>query len=290
MPNGLWLDLDDLNLLRPWGDEEQAVETTQIEALCELLYTRWGDSSKTVILANHEADEKLMESLDYDDDPQQAIATLVAWTNARHEAIARVRERHPDATLRLLHAFEIAAVHLHIRKDQFRYRKSARPGGYNALEDILPKIQCDLVSYSSYESVNSPYRTQAVDTPPQEIETRLAQDLDHIRDRAQSSVSAFGRALFRDRFVMIGELGLARDRFEALQTGGVITRLEAAVSAARKWGCPYITVWQAFDAPRKGGEPWGYGAFDRAGEQPVLQPGAWMCNSIADCLSRQVGP
>jgi hypothetical protein len=281
---------DDLNLFRPFGNAEREAETRQIEALCELLYERWGDKAKTVILANHEADEKLMEILNYRDEPQAAIDALAAWTNARHDAIARVRERHPDAKLRVLHAFEIAAVNLHIRKEQYRYGKSARAGGFNALDDVLPKIRSDLVSYSAYESVNSPYATQAIASPPEDIAPRLIRDLDRIRDAAQSSISAFGRAIFDDRFVMIGELGLARDRFEALPLGGVLPRFEIAFKAAMEWGCPYITVWQAFDAPRKGVEPWGFGAFDHAGDQPRLAPGTWMCESIADCLSRQVRP
>ena len=281
---------DDLNLLRPWGEAEQRAETEQIETLCELLYERWGEAEKTVILANHEADEKLMEILNHKDDPSAAIETLAAWTNARHDAVARVRGRHPDAKLRVLHAFEVATVNMHIRRDQFRYSKSARHGGFNALMDVLPKVRCDLVSYSSYESVNSPYETQAIDTPPQAIGPRLRRDLDRIRDAARGSISQLGRTLFRDRFVMIGELGLARDRFEALSSGGVLPRLEAAWSAARDWGCPYIIVWQAFDAPRKGVEPWGFGAFDSTGKQPALKPGSWPCSSVADCLSRQVRP
>jgi hypothetical protein len=177
---------------------------------------------------------------------------------------------------------------MHIRKDQYRYLKSARAGGFNAVEDVLPKLRCDLVSYSSYESVSSPYETQEIGAPPAAIETRLKRDLDRIRDLARSSISPLGGAIFGDQFVMIGELGLARDRFEALASGGVLPRLEAAWNAARNWGCPYITVWQAFDAPKKGAEPWGFGAFDKAGNRPSLTPGTWMCNSVADCLSRQV--
>jgi hypothetical protein len=281
---------DDLNLLRPWGEAEEQAESEQIAALCELLYQRWGASEKTVILANHEADEKLMEILNHKDEPQTAIDTLAAWTNARHDAIAGVRGRHPEAKLRVLHAFEIAMVNMHIRKDRYRYRKSARTGGYNALEDVLPQAHCDLVSYSSYESVNSPYESQAIDTPPAAIGPRLTRDLDRIRDLAKSSISAHGRAIFGDRFVMIGELGLARDRFETLPSGGVLPRLEAAWKAAREWGSPYITVWQTFDAPRHSGEPWGFGAFDRMGKQPALKPGSWECESVAACLSRQVRP
>ncbi len=281
---------DDLNLLRPFREEESEAERSQIEALCRLLYERWGAQEKTVILANHEADEKLMELLNHDDDPDAAIETLVAWTDARHEAIARVRQAHPDAKLRLLHAFEISAVNLHIRKDQWRYRKSARAGGYNALEHVLPRTRCDLVSYSSYESVNSPFQTQQIANPPASIGPRLRRDLNHIRELARNSISPEGRALFGDRFVMIGELGLARERFESLPSGGVLPRLEAAIGAARDWGCPYITVWQVFDAPRRGLEARGYGAFDRAGERPALSPGSWECDAIADCLSRQVRP
>jgi hypothetical protein len=279
---------DDLNLLRPWTETEEAAETMQIEALCDLLYERWGESGKTVILANHEADEKLMEILNHKDDPEQAITTLAAWTNTRHEAIAEARKRHPGAKLRVLHAFEIAAVNLHIRRDQWRYRKSAREGGYNALEDILPRIRSDLVSYSAYESVNSPYETQSIGAPPDDVARRLMRDLDRIRSIGEGSISPLGRTLFASRFVMIGELGLARERFEAVPSGGVLPRFEAAFEAARNWGCPYITVWQAFDAPRRGAEPWGFGAFDSAGSRPALKPGTWLCASIADCLAGQV--
>lgn len=280
---------DDINLLRPWTDAEARMVDEQITALCRLLLERWGDQPKSVILANHEADEKLMEILQHSGgDLELARRNLVSWTNARQAAAARVREEYSDAALTILTAFEISMVHLRIARTAGRYQKTNIASGVTALEEIVPHIETDLISYSAYESVNSPYRTRVPDEPAA-IESRLRRDLEQIRVAAGSSISQVGRKRFGNQFVFVGELGFPREKFEPLPFGGVLPRLETALRTALEWGAPFVVLWQAFDAPRLGAEGWGYGAFDSEGMPPSLQPSESGCASVASCVPEWLG-
>jgi hypothetical protein len=274
---------DDLNLLRPFGPAEEETERRQITDLCEALYREFADQPKTVVIANSETDEKMLEIMNYTGSPERAIQNLIAWTNTRHQAVTAARR--PGARLRILHGFEISLVNLTIAPG---FAKSPA-GRWSALRDVVPRVRFDLLLYSTYESINSPYETQQIDVDPVQTGVRLRRDLDRIRDAARPSLSEIGRRLYGDRFVAAGELGFARDRFEHLPTGGVLPRLLSALRAALDWGCPYIVLWQVFDAPRTptpdGPEQWGFGLVDRRGYYPRLRPAApGGCDSIRSCL------
>lgn len=273
---------DDVNLLRPFGDRERAAVHAQTLELSRLLLTRFGDQPKTVIIANNEADEKLMEIANYTGDPELAIRNVTEWIRARQEAVERARDEFPQARLRLVHAFEISVVNLRIGNVGRRYAKTARGEGLSALTHVLPDIRADLISYSSYESINSPFETRNPDSPPDEVAVRLERDLKIIREAAAGSISAFGRSEFGDGYVMIGELGFARETFE--RRGGVLPRLYYAIDTALRQGCPWIILWQAFDAPRLGRRAWGYGLRNDADEAPALIAPDGGCDSIDACV------
>ena len=279
---------DDLNLLRPWGPRLERLEREQITALGHWLFREFGDSDKTVIVANHEADEKIMDIANYTGSPEAAVNTFRHWMRTRFEAVEAVRKAHPRARLRLLHAFEIALVNLRVMPHRDGFRKAApltlRRRGWSALLDVVPHVPFDLISYSAYESTNSPFETQNPDRPPAETGIRLKRDLDRIRTVARPSISAVGRKQFGESFVMIGELGYARDRFEHLPSGPILPRLYFAMRASIDWGCPYVVLWQVFDHPLNGGEAWGFGMYDRAGNTPPLKAPDGGCRSIRQCL------
>lgn len=274
---------DDLSLLRPWTPAAGNVERGQIRELCEFLYANFGGTAKTVVIANSEADDKMLDIANYSGSPERAVSNIVAWTRARHDAIEQARTAHPDVRLQVLHGFEISLVNLAIARRGTSFRKSPS-GEWNALRNVAPQILFDLLLYSAYESINSPYETQNINSDPAQIAVRLRRDLDRVRDRSRSSLSPLGKRLFGDRFVAAGEIGFARDRFEPLPTGGVLPRLTTAIRAAAAWGCPYIVLWQVFDAPRTGREPYGYGMIDSAGQTPRLQPASGGCDSVRACV------
>jgi hypothetical protein len=279
---------DDLNLLRPWGPALERLEREQTTALGHWLFREFGDADKTVIIANHEADEKIMDVANYTGSPEAAIDTFRGWMQTRFEAVETVRKAYPNSRLRLFHALEIALVNLRVVAHRGGFRKavpqpSGQPG-WNALYNVVPHVRFDLISYSAYESANSPYETQDTDQPPAETGARLERDLNRIREIARPALSAEGRKRFGENFVMIGELGYARDRFEHLPSGPILPRLYAALRTAAEWGSPYIVLWQVFDHPLDGAEAWGFGMHDRAGNTPPLHAPDGGCNSIRQCL------
>ena len=276
---------DDLDLLRPWSAKEEEIERREIAELCNFLYAQFGDLNKTVVIANSEADEKMLEIMNHTGSPEIAIANLVAWTRARHETIERARAAHPRARLRVLHGFEISLVNLAIAAAGEQFHKSPR-GTWNAVRNVVPKVQFDLLLYSAYESINSPYETRNTDVDPADAGVRLRRDLGRIRDQGRASLSGAGRKFFGEHFVAVGELGFARERFEQLPTGGLLTRLTNAIEAAAGWGCPYIVLWQVFDAPKAGGEPWGFGMIDGRGRAPRLRPAANGCDTVQGCVGQ----
>ena len=284
---------DDVNLSRLWGPREREIEFSQTTELCDFLYREFGHLDKTVILANTEADNKLLDIMNYTGSAQRAVDNLRAWMQTRFEAVSEARRANRGARLRILHAFEISLVNLQLVKQGSMYHKTARvrqgERGWNALQDVVPHVSFDLLSYSAYEATNSPYETQRIDVDTALTGQRLERDVRLIRKRAASSVSETGRRRFGRNFVMIGELGYPRERFEVLPTGGVLPRLRSALAAAEAEGCPYIVLWQVFDNPRSGGEAWGFGMVDRLGRVPRLRAPEGECNSIESCIGKVLG-
>ena len=281
---------DDINLLRPWSRVETELEHGQTKELSEFLYRQFGDKPKTVILVNSEADEKLLEIMNYTGSAERAIDTLTQWTNARFQALDEVRKSYPKTRLRVFHALEINLVNLRLVKRGARFHKVAltqgsSEQGWCALEHVVPNVVFDLLSYSAYESANSPFETWQSDTDPQETVTRLRRDLERIRTHSERSLSPLGRRRFGKDFVMIGELGYARDQFEHLPTGPLLPRLYCALKTVLEWGCPYVVLWQVYDSPRDAGKAWGFGMYDKRGHAPRLKAPAGGCDSVKSCLS-----
>ena len=282
---------DDLNLQRPWSDRERELEFNQTSELCRYLYQEFGAADKTVIIANSEADEKMLDIMNYTGSPEMAVENIRRWTQTRFEAIRAARQAHPSARLRIFHAFEISLVNLGIAKQSRGYGKVPLPEptqkrrGWNVLNDVVPYVSFDLLSYSAYESTNSPFETRRPDVDPADTGVRLERDLNLIRSKARDSVSPVGRGAFGDRFVMVGEVGYARDRFEHLPTGGILPRLRSALQAAIDWGCPYVVLWQVFDHARDGDAAWGFGMHDSRGEVPRLKHSAGECDSMQKCIA-----
>jgi hypothetical protein len=239
---------DDINLSRADVRNELDAEHRQMFDLAEFLLRDYGHLPKTVILANTEADNRMIEIMTHTGSSELAIRNMIAWQNTRFRAVDQARRHYPKSRLKLLNAFEIALVNLGIERQGHRFIKSPR-GRWNALRDIVPQVNFDLLSYSAYESTNAPFETGAIDTPPAATGERLERDLRRI-------------AAATSKPIMIGELGIPNDVFDKLPSGGVAPRLASALDAIRRVRPAYVIFWQVYDAPAGRGEPVEFGWLD----------------------------
>lgn len=115
-------------------------------------------------------------------------------------------------------------------------------GFQSVLYDILPSAMFDYVSYSAWESINSP-----------DPAGTLRADLDTIQDVAGTNA------------IIIGETGFNRTEW----AGQDVTRTSNVMSAALDWGVAYIVQWDLYDTDAEDQ----FGLYDLQGQPTPLA--AW---------------
>ena len=185
--------------------------------------------TKTFILLNWEGDNAIAP---YASNPA-AWDGFVAWTQARADGVKDARVAAGGAA-RLFAGVEFNKVLGCDDKNKC------------VMSAVLPNVDVDYVSYSSWASIGEDVDTGAV-------AARLQADLD--------KALGFARKKDKSRF-LVGEFGAQREA----STFGECTaakRIAAIVSGLTAWGAGYGVFWQIIDnAPTDVGIPQlGYGAF-----------------------------
>lgn len=161
--------------------------------------------------------------------PAESLLGLREWFNARAEGIERGRRRAA--------AEGFGGVKIYAAAEINSVRHLSDAGLPGVLTDVLPFVQFDYVSYSSWESLNRPDLTQG-----------LVADLDMIRAKAGTDA------------VILGEVG-----YSTVQFGDAAERTRAFVSSAARWGIRYAFQWALYDDASGSG----FGLYDGNG---VLTP------------------
>jgi len=183
----------------------------EVRGLVEYLLRRFAGTGKTFIIKNWEGDWHLLGSYNQEDEPSDAaVDAMVGWLRARVKAIEDARAA--VAGIEGVNVF--SAV-------EFNLVAKAEEGGRTVLTSVVPKIEADLYSYSSWDSLYQ----------PEKIITRL----DFIKRYAPDSPS------FGSRNIILGELGAPDGRHDK------VTMLRWAMEAADSWGVPYCFFWQLYD-------------------------------------------
>jgi hypothetical protein len=137
--------------------EESADETRQFYELTKYLLATYKGTGKTFVLQHWEGDWALRRnsSVPYDKDysaSPTAVQGMIDWLNARQAGIVKARAEAGATDVHIYGATEVNRLQDSI---------AGKPGVANS---VLPHTTVDLVSYSSYDSLDTPERlTQAVD-------------------------------------------------------------------------------------------------------------------------------
>src|ERR1051326_8341417 len=174
--------------------------------------------NKTFIIDTWEADNDIYCNAAYGATPagcpnaDSKVNAYTQWMKARIDGLT------PPGAATVKTAMEINSVHW-----------LPDHGMPSALENILPQVNVDYVSYSSYESIN----VSAAQT---------ANDIDLIR----SKLSAMGKD---PNTLFLGEVGFDTLAFGQSASAG---NLQGILSVARQKNIPYLIVWNLIDSPSFG--------------------------------------
>lgn len=226
-----------LEAIEPYGEPWRSTDPKEPEHLDRVerafqdltahLYRAYQGRDVTFVLQNWEGDWRLRGGYPSEWRPARAEAEtlctrMARWLEARQRGVATARRAHaPGARCRVAHACEVNRVF------------DGRNGMPTVTHDVLPRVELDLVSYSSYDGLASP--------------ERLAQGLLEIRRHARTG------PLFGPGAVMIGEIGIPEND----QPDRIAERWDGYLGVALALGIPYTLQWELYCNERRKGRPAG---------------------------------
>lgn len=189
--------------------------------LTQYLLRTYNGSGKTFFLGHWEGDWMLKFNYDINTVPSAtAIQGMTDWYLLRQRAIDQAKADTPHTNVEVLHYVEVNDVVNAMEK-----------GAKTIVNDILPNITVDLVSYSSYDSSGiSP--------------TKLVTALNYIRSKAKTSGNFSKDPNVKDVFV--GEYGFPND-FGNRTPQQQADQTRAIFKAAMNWGCPFVLYWEIYN-------------------------------------------
>jgi hypothetical protein len=192
--------------------DEQAEEAC-FAALAGYLLRTYAESGKTFVLQNWEGDWAVRGGFDADTMPtNDAVANMARWLAARQRGVDRARRNAGPGRARVFHACEVNLV-----------RQAADHGAPSVTVDVLPDVPVDLVSYSAWDTKDSP--------------EDFGKALNFIA-KHRNPTPPFGK-----RGVYVGEFGLPESEATPEQ---VLDRTRKLLAESMRFGCPYAVYWQLY--------------------------------------------
>ncbi len=190
-------------------------EYREMHELAAHLLKTYSGSGKTFYLGHWEGDGFLRGSVAPENDSKVtpvAVQGMADWLNARQRAVDDAKRNTPHRDVAVWHYTEVNHV------------KLAMHGRPALVNEVLPKTNVDLVSYSAYDTQADPAMLKAA--------------LSFIESKLPPKPGITGRRVF------IGEYGFPAIR----HVPGEQDRLSREViRAGLEWGCPLILYWELYN-------------------------------------------
>lgn len=201
---------------------ESDQERRAMKNLSAHLLATYGNTTKTFVLQNWEGDHMLRGccggTIPVPPDQQAAILGMRDWINARQTGVTEARALYPNATAKVVHAAEVNLVY---------GAATGNPDGATMVNDVVPFTNCDLYSYSIWDTTGIP--------------ANLTTALDYLQTKAPDST------IYGKFNIYIGEYGSGEN--EAHAGDGVAQKelIRRYTETAIGWGVRYLVYWQTYD-------------------------------------------
>ncbi|MFQ3548281.1 MAG: hypothetical protein SNJ70_00845 [Armatimonadota bacterium] len=188
--------------------EDEDDETECFYEITKYFIEKYKGTAKTFILQNWESDWILTNPEFTKEPSDKVIENMIKWINARQKGVTKARaEVKSDVTV--AHAMEVNLI------------KRAMEGKVTATNNIVPYTNCDLYSYSAYDT-------------SLEDQKLFYDAMDYLSDKSPSS------ELFGDINIYIGEFGAPENEFDQYKI------ISETTQTALDWGAHYIVYWEVF--------------------------------------------
>jgi hypothetical protein len=201
----------------------QSAEENEFYNLTKYLYSKYAGSGKTFILKNWEGDwiglggQGINLSSNISD---SMVQDMIAWLSARQRGVTRARnEAGSSPGMQVLNAAEVNRV-----------LDYAQHGLTRVINAVIPNVNADMVTYSSYDSTT-------VGSDAQTVQQTLTLALQTIERLAPDPLG------FGPRRILISEYGL----FENQQLNDATWRTQAVLDTATNAGIYGAFLWELFD-------------------------------------------
>jgi hypothetical protein len=225
-----------------YAEDEASREYQQVYELTRYLLDRYRGTGRTFMLGHWEGDWYLHPGFDRDATPSPiAIQGMIDWLNTRQRAVDNARrDAGADVNVEVYHYTELNMA------------QKGMAGGVCLVNNVLPHVDVDFVSYSCYDTIVPKRFDVSVDLP---------RALDYIESKMKPKPWIEGKRVF------IGEYGFP---LEQTKTGERQAELSRAVcEAAVGWGCRYVLYWQIYCNEIKNDKHRGFWLIDDKGaKQP----------------------
>lgn len=180
-------------------------------------YARWSRNSGQVI---HAVDGDRY-SVPVPSDSAQRVEAMIKWFSARQRGVERARAEFPNTTCHVYHAVEANKV------------MDAMEGIPGIINYVLPQIRVDMVSWSSYDALNTKGPDNGV---------LLYKGIEYIKEHFRPSLYMKGK-----KKVFLGEIGVPEQRYPALQTkDAIVHNWDVYMGVCLALNVPYIIQWELY--------------------------------------------
>lgn len=219
-PAGQKMDQNQIKFIDGLSDEEAACVYREMYELSKYLLRNYSGTGKVFMLGNWEGDWHLRWDYNRHKDANPAtIEGMIRWINMRQKAVDDAKRDVIHNDVELYHYLELNLSDL------------ALAGKACLTNSILPHVNPDYVSFSSYTATNPP-KTQ------DEMEETLVKHLDYIASKIQPKKGIDGKRLF------IGEYGWNVTDYSLEE---VDRRAKWVIKTALNWGCSFILFWEMYN-------------------------------------------
>lgn len=250
-----------INWRKGLNPEQKLTLYKEVYELAEFLFTEYKNSGKTFFLGNWEGDWLLHGIGKAKNTPsEQRIKAMQEWFELRQAAVDDAKKQIAHSNVNIWHYVEANLV------------KKGMLGKPCIVESILPNINVDLVSYSSYESI------KRKGSYP-ELRYGISRIMDYIESKMKPK-----EGIPFERRVFIGEYGYGIRQNSYQEQSDKTKRV---MRAALELNLPFVLHWEMYNNEYHNGVTKGMSLISEKGEKkPVYHLHADYYQAMNDYLKK----